>query len=108
MLLGVADVCRRSVLESDRGARDGGEALAVLLPAARARAARATIDALRLTVQATPFADRDGRGAHRVTLSAGLAEYPRDGVSVEELMAAADARLYEAKRGGRNRVVFSS
>jgi diguanylate cyclase (GGDEF)-like protein len=59
-------------------------------------------------VEATPFADRDGRIAHRVTLSAGLAEYPRDGGSVADLMAVADARLYQAKRAGRNRVVVAS
>ena len=108
VLRGVADVFRSSVRESDLVARYGGEEFAVLLPEANAAEARARLEALRLMVEATPFADRDGRVAHRVTLSAGLAEYPGDGGSVAELMAAADARLYEAKRTGRNRVVMAS
>lgn len=108
VLRGVADVFRGSVRESDLVARYGGEEFALLLPEARLAEARARLEALRLTVEATPFADRAGRVAHRVTLSAGLAEYPDDGGSAAELMAAADARLYAAKRAGRNRVVVAS
>ena len=108
VLRGVADVFRSSVRESDLVARYGGEEFAVLLPEASVLEARAKLEALRLLVEATPFAGPDGRVAHRITLSAGLAEFPRDGASVGQLMAAADARLYQAKRGGRNRVVASS
>ena len=108
VLRGVADVFRSSVRESDLVARYGGAEFAVLLPEASVIEARAKLEALRLMVEATPFADRDGRVAHRITLSAGLAEYPGDGTSVVELMAAADARLYQAKRAGRNRVVVAS
>jgi diguanylate cyclase (GGDEF)-like protein/PAS domain S-box-containing protein len=39
------------------------------------------------------------------TFSGGLAEFPRDGVTAEELIRRADVRLYEAKRSGRDRVV---
>jgi diguanylate cyclase (GGDEF)-like protein len=40
----------------------------------------------------------------RITVSVGLAVYPRDGETVEELVAAADAALFSAKEQGKNRV----
>jgi diguanylate cyclase (GGDEF)-like protein len=47
--------------------------------------------------------DRDS--LHSVTFSAGVAVNPEDGQTIEHLLAIADARLYSAKRQGRNRVV---
>ncbi|MNF04913.1 diguanylate cyclase [compost metagenome] len=43
-------------------------------------------------------------GPLSVTLSAGLAVWPAQGQTLDELMQAADAALYEAKRKGRNQV----
>jgi two-component system cell cycle response regulator len=40
-----------------------------------------------------------------VTISAGVASFPQDGEDAAELLAAADERMFEAKREGRNRVV---
>jgi two-component system, cell cycle response regulator len=41
----------------------------------------------------------------QVTISAGLASFPQDGETTSELFAAADERMFQAKRQGRNRVV---
>ena len=40
-----------------------------------------------------------------ITISVGVAVFPEHGMSPRELMAAADAALYEAKRDGRDQVV---
>jgi diguanylate cyclase (GGDEF)-like protein len=45
--------------------------------------------------------------AETSTISVGVAAFPQNGATVEELMAAADAALYVAKSGGRNRMVVS-
>ncbi|OYV25141.1 MAG: hypothetical protein B7X08_06775, partial [Acidocella sp. 20-63-7] len=43
-----------------------------------------------------------------ITVSVGLASFRRDGDTLAELLTCADAALYEAKRGGRNRLVSSN
>lgn len=84
-------------------ARYGGEELAVLLPGFNpegtsrvAEAIRAAIENLRIDFQGQTI---------RVTASAGYASYPLHGQSVEDLVGAADAALYQAKASGRNRVL---
>jgi diguanylate cyclase (GGDEF)-like protein len=79
---------------------------AILLPEAGLLEAGAKLESLRRVVEATPLGG-GAIGTLRLTVSAGLAEYPADGRSVAALLATADARLYEAKRTGRNRVVMS-
>lgn len=106
-LRGLAEVLRDSVRESDLVARFGGEEFAILLPEASLLEAGAKLEALRQVAEATPFGDGPVGLPRHLTLSAGIAEYPADGTSAAALLAAADARLYEAKRTGRNRIVMS-
>jgi diguanylate cyclase (GGDEF)-like protein len=54
--------------------------------------------------RAEQFTGRDGRSA-RVSFSAGVAEFPRDGRDLTDLYRAADEALYRAKAEGRNRVL---
>ena len=44
-------------------------------------------------------------GQYPLTVSVGLAAFPEDGKTPEEILWAADEALYGAKRGGRNRVI---
>jgi diguanylate cyclase (GGDEF)-like protein len=85
---------------TDIAARYGGEEFVVLLPGTRLEEAGATAERLRAGFSV--LAEESGKG---VSMSIGVATIPESGKSEEEVLAAADAALYEAKRTGRNRVV---
>ncbi|MFZ6046001.1 histidine kinase N-terminal 7TM domain-containing protein [Pseudomonas sp. CR3202] len=87
---------------SDAVFRIGGEEFLLLLPGASGDEAYSRLQALCRDLAARSLPTREG--SLTVTLSAGLAVWPAQGQTLEDLMQAADAALYEAKRGGRNQV----
>ncbi|MCY1204732.1 diguanylate cyclase (GGDEF) domain protein [compost metagenome] len=87
---------------SDAVFRIGGEEFLLLLPGAAGAEAFARLQALCQALASQPLPTREGPLS--VTLSAGLAVWPAQGQTLEELMQAADAALYDAKRNGRNQV----
>ncbi|HET7747670.1 MAG TPA: GGDEF domain-containing protein, partial [Vicinamibacteria bacterium] len=97
------DLLRAALRDGDVIARYGGEEFALLLVNAGRVEAHAIVERLRAVVEGTDFAAGEGHPG-RVTISAGLAEWPRDGAEDSALIAAADAALYRAKAAGRNRV----
>jgi diguanylate cyclase (GGDEF)-like protein len=100
----VAQSLRGSLRGEDTVGRWGGEEFLILLPLQGLVSAKAALERCRVRIQGEPVAAEDGRPV-RVTVSFGLAVLP--GVradTIQELIAAADAALYLAKRNGRNRV----
>lgn len=85
----------------DRAYRYGGEEFALLLRDTDAVGAVALAERIRATVADALLPG----GAEPVTASFGVATAPRDGYQGEDLLLAADAALYAAKRAGRDRVV---
>jgi diguanylate cyclase (GGDEF)-like protein len=90
------------VRQSDAVFRMGGEEFLVLLPRTQKDQAHARAEALRTAFMSEAFA-HDGV-ALSATFSVGLAMYPAEAASLEELLHRADAALYRAKLDGRNRV----
>ncbi len=88
--------------EGDVIARIGGEEFALLLPDATNETALQLADRMRHKLAATPV--RCGTAELSVTLSAGVATLDTDETGIDLALRRADAAMYRAKQGGRNRV----
>ena len=104
VLAAVAAVLRDLSRDIDAPARYGGEELAVVVPQTDAEGAAQLAERMREAVEGLRVPRMGGRGSLRVTASFGVAAMPESAVHKEELVRAADAALYRAKRGGKNRV----
>ncbi|TBU81156.1 diguanylate cyclase [Pseudomonas daroniae] len=102
VLKSVAQHLLVNLRSSDTVFRIGGEEFLLILPGADSLEASKRLDAICQGLAQKPIETRSG--VRQVTLSAGLALWPDQGLVLDELLRAADAALYEAKRGGRNRV----
>ena len=100
----VARAVREHSRRADEPARYGGEELAVLLRGTRLDGAHHAAETIRRAIEALEVPLDDG-GVLRVTASFGVAELDREAHGKNELIAAADAALYQAKRSGKNRTV---
>jgi diguanylate cyclase (GGDEF)-like protein len=86
--------------KGDTLARHSGDEFTIVLPELRDRAdARAIADKFQEALQA-PF-DLDGHVVH-ISASIGIAVYPSDGDSIEELLRHADIAMYQVKAQGKN------
>ena len=95
----------RSVLRAgDTVGRFGGEEFLVLLPETNEQEAKHAAERLRSAVAASPLASHEVKGGIAATVSVGVATYPADGITADELREQADQAMYWAKRLGRNQV----
>ena len=106
MLQQVADQLKGGLRSEDLAARIGGEEFAILLREMDPDAALIIAERLRIRTRLASVRTAE-RGEVRITSSVGVAALSKKHryADVDELMAAADEALYDAKRGGRDRVV---
>jgi diguanylate cyclase (GGDEF)-like protein len=101
----MADLLRANVREPDIAARYGGEEFAVILPNTGKGGALRLAERLRNSAEEGSPNPNGNRGPiSGYTISLGVATYPEDATSVEELLLAADNAELTAKRLGKNRV----
>lgn len=98
-----ADVLQKNVRPQDVAARIGGEEFALLLVNTGPGDASAIAERIRLAVN-----ERQDALPERMTISAGVFTAVDGSLSAEECVKRADTAMYEAKSGGRNRVVVWS
>jgi diguanylate cyclase (GGDEF)-like protein len=102
LLRSLARVVQGSLRASDVVARVGGEEFTIVLLDTEVPAARAAAEKVREAVAQTDFEGGATQPLGRITVSLGVASWPRHGVDPEEVIAAADRALYRSKGHGRN------
>ena len=90
----VADCLEASVGSRGLCARAGGDEFVALIPGCRSDQAALLASHIQSAVEGMEL---DGIPAPALGVSIGLAEFPRDGYTLEELLGAADARMYQDK-----------
>lgn len=95
---------RRCFRREDMIFRIGGEEFLILAPGLSAAAMATRLQAARRGLAANPVLAKRLNG-RRVQFSAGLAQWHPQEDELQEVILAADGRLYQAKREGRNRTV---
>ena len=101
----IADLLRSNVRDPDMAARYGGEEFAVILPnTSKGGAIRLAERLCHSAESSAPQKSEDNGPISGYTISLGVATYPDDATSVEELLLVADNAELMAKRLGKNQV----
>jgi len=103
VILGVVEVFKKNLRDTDIMARYGGDEFCVILPRTDLKEALDFAEGIRLQVSELDILSKANGSITRVTMSQGVASYPENAGSLEELKEAADQALYTSKENGRNR-----
>ncbi len=100
----MGSIIRQHLRRYDHACRYGGEEFVISMPDTDAKTAYELAENLRKAIEDEPFDHRETQPAGMISVSGGVATFPKDGTSVPELIRHADEALYTSKKGGRNRI----
>jgi diguanylate cyclase (GGDEF)-like protein len=107
VLMEMATIILSSVRDTDVVARYGGDEFVVVLPESNIEQATFVAGRVREKIERHIFTG--GRGLRlNLTASFGVATFPQHAQSPQQLIACADAAMYEAKAAGKNCVRFGA
>jgi diguanylate cyclase (GGDEF)-like protein len=106
VLRDIALLFQANTREEDVACRYGGEEFTILLPDVTVESACERADQL-LRAVANLHVTVEHRTYSDLTISIGIAFYPNDGETAEQLLRRADEALYRSKREGRNQLTVS-
>jgi len=104
VLRGLGAYFSRAIRAGDMVARYGGEEFVMILPHTNKSGARAMAEKLRGEVERMEFTPRGLTPPAQITISVGVASFPSDARTKDDLIKVADMALYKAKREDKNKV----
>ena len=104
VLRAVARAVRRVVRDSDYAVRYGGEEFLIVLTNSTVEGAMRVAQALQAAIAELRAPTSE---IERVTASIGVAVFPDHGQELDDVVAAADLAMYQAKRDGRDRIAVA-
>lgn len=104
LLKSLSKLIQKSVRPGDWVCRYGGEEFIVAMPNTNGVAAMVAAERICSAIEKFKFEFQENQPGGNLTISGGVAEFPRDGADCHELTQNADKALYQSKHAGRNRV----
>jgi diguanylate cyclase (GGDEF)-like protein len=104
----IASILQNKSRKCDQVVRYGGEEFAIIMPNTVKENSRLFAERLRNEIERTYASDLSIPPDRCLTISLGIASYPEDADTKDELIAKTDIALYEAKRSGKNRTCLYS
>jgi diguanylate cyclase (GGDEF)-like protein len=103
----VARILKECARSQDTPARYGGEEFVVLCRNSGPAETQHQAEVIREKIAATVFPHGEKQPLGFVSVSIGVASYPKQGLGFEAVLENADQALYQSKQGGRNRVTLA-
>ena len=103
LLKRIGQIILESIRNVDLAFRYGGDEFAIILPNTPVEDGQNIAERIRINIEHAMNSDNV-----LVTASIGLAGWPNDGITTQEIITAADQALYHAKRTGQNRVCLAA
>jgi len=100
-----SDIIRQNIRSTDIPVRFGGEEFIIVIRELDGEMARSIGERIRKQLEKQRIYVGNEENRQRVTVSCGVAQYPRDGQNIKDVIECADKALYRAKELGKNLVV---
>lgn len=100
----IADILSKNAYKEDLLVRYGGEEFVIFMPNIKGPIALKAIERIRRAVEDEFLLSEDIK--EFLTVSIGVASYPKDGISLEEIISKSDKAMYFGKQSGRNKAIL--